>query len=288
MIYNKNGEVFFYENKTFYVGEEIYATESAYRGLIGRITEIRTGEDRETENEGPDIHCEFEEPIMTRDKQYLHDMMFGIEDPALDLVIMAPEMIIPTREIGAGMPEITVYALIEDCVIDGQRHDSVRLYTDFTHAEIMLRKSILEEKKENGCLYELSKNKGYKEEQYSETNFTGFVEYEYCENHYTINIDEVDLTLGIPFVERILNTGLEMKRREDIAEQIEPWEIPTEVKRAAVCDPSLYDRTISALGQKDGYNEAYWEAISEVAHELVEEHKKVHNILKIAKKEGKL
>ena len=152
----------------------------------------------------------------------------------------------------------------------------------------MLRKSIHEEKKENGCLFELSKNKGYKEEQYSETHFTGFVEYEYCENHYTINIDEVDLTLGIPFVERILNTGLEMKRREDIAEQIEPWEIPTEVKRAAVCDPSLYDRTISALGQKDGYNEAYWEAISEVAHELVEEHKKVHNILEIAKKEGKL
>lgn len=242
----------------------------------------------ETENDGPDIYCEFEEPIMTRDKQYLHDMMFGIEDPALDLVIMAPEMIIPTREIGAGMPEITVYALIEDCVIDGQRHDLVRLYTDFTHAEIMLRKSILEEKKENGCLYELSKNKGYKEEQYSETHFTGFVEYEYCENHYTINIEEADLTLGVPFVERILNAGLEMKRRENIAEQIEPWDVPTEVKRAAVADPNLYHRTISALGKKDAYNEAYWEAISEVAHELVEEHKKAHHILKIAKKEGKI
>ena len=108
MIYNKNGEVFFYEDKTFYVGEEIYATESAYRGLIGRITEIRTGEDMETENDGPDIYCEFEEPIMVKDRQYLHDVMFGIEDPALDLVIMAPEMLMPIREIGAGMPEITV------------------------------------------------------------------------------------------------------------------------------------------------------------------------------------
>ena len=288
MIYNKHGEVFFYEDKTFYVGEEIYATESAYRGLIGRITEIRTGEDMETENDGPDIYCEFEEPIMTRDKQYLHDMMFGIEDPALDLVIMAPEMLMPTREIGDGMPEITVYVLKEDCVIDGQRNDSVRLYTDFKHAEIMLRKSILAEKKNGGALFELSKNKGYKEEQYSETHFTGFVEYEYCENHYTICIEEETLTPGIAHAEQMLDVGLEMKRREDIAEQIEPWDVPTEVKRAAVADPNLYHRTISALGKKDAYNEAYWEAISEVAHELVEEHKKAHHILKIAKKEGKI
>lgn len=288
MIYNKKDEVFFYENKTFYIGEEIYATESAYRGLLGRITEIRTGEDRETENEGPDIYCEFREPILEQDKQYLHDMMFGIEDPALDLVIMAPEMIMPTREIGAGMPEMTVFALIEDCVVDGERHDTVRLYTDFKHAEIMLRKSILSEKKENGRLAEWSSNKDYREEQYSETHFTGFINEEYCENHYTITIEEMELTMAMPFVERMLDTGLEMKRREDVAEQIESWDIPTEVKRAVVNDPNLYHRTISALGQKDLYNETYWEAISEVAHELVAEHTKVHKILKIAKKEGKI
>ena len=225
---------------------------------------------------------------MVKDKQYLHDVMFGIEDPALDLVIMAPEMLMPIREIGAGMPEITVYVLKEDCVIDGQRNDSVRLYTDFKHAEIMLRKSILTEKENGGALFELSKNKGYKEEQYSETHFTGFVEYEYCENHYTICIEEETLTPGIAHVEQMLDVGLEMKRREDISEQIEPWDVPTEVKRAAVADPNLYYRTISALGKKDAYNEAYWEAISEVAYELVEEHKKAHHILKIAKKEGKI
>ena len=288
MIYNKKDEVFFYENKTFYIGEEIYATESAYRGLLGRITEIRTGEDRETENEGPDIYCEFREPILEQDKQYLHDMMFGIEDPALDLVIMAPEMIMPTREIGAGMPEITVFALIEDCVVDGERQDTVRLYTDFKHAEIMLRKSIRSEKDESGCLAEWSSNKNYREEQYSETHFTGFINEEYCENHYTITIEEMTLTMAMPFVERMLDVGLDIKRREDVAEQIESWEIPTEVKRAAANDPNLYHRTINALGQKDLYNATYWEAISEVAHELVDEHTKVYKILKIAKKEGKL
>ena len=101
-------------------------------------------------------------------------------------------------------------------------------------------------------------------------------------------VDEMALTMAMPFVERMLDVGLDIKRREDVAEQIESWEIPTEVKRAAVNDPNLYHRTISALGQKDLYNATYWEAISEVAHELVVEHAKVHKILKIAKKEGKL
>ena len=287
MIYNKKGVVFFYEDKTFYIGEEIYAIESAYRGLIGRITEIRTGEDRETENEGPDIYCKFEEPVIYTDMKRLHESMFG-EDPTLDLVIMAPEMIMPTREIGAGMPEITVFALIEDCTVDGEKKDTVRLYTDLRQAEIMLRKSILSEKKDGGCLMEWGSNKEYREDHFSNTCFSAYINEEYCENHYTISIEEMELTASLPFVERMLSIGLEATRREDIAEQIEPWEIPTEVKRAAVYDPTLYDRIVSALGNKDLYNETYWEAISEVAHELVDEHLKVHNILKIAKKEGKI
>lgn len=59
MKYNKSGEMFFYEDKMFIVGEEVYATESEYEGLLGKITEIRTAEDKDTENEGPDIYCSF-------------------------------------------------------------------------------------------------------------------------------------------------------------------------------------------------------------------------------------
>ena len=40
MIINKQGEAFEYEGKKYIVGEDVYATESSYYGLIGVIKEI--------------------------------------------------------------------------------------------------------------------------------------------------------------------------------------------------------------------------------------------------------
>ena len=45
------------------IGEEVFASESSYADLLGGIKEIRTGDDRKIENEGPDIFCAFREPI---------------------------------------------------------------------------------------------------------------------------------------------------------------------------------------------------------------------------------
>ena len=42
------------------------------------------------------------------------------------------------------------------------------------------------------------------------------------------------------------------------------------------------------LEGKDFYNEEYSEAVAEVSHALVSEHKKAEKLLQIAKKEGKI
>ena len=56
MIYKKPGEKFSYEDITYTVGNRVLANEaSEYSGLFGRILEIRTDDDRETENDTPDI-----------------------------------------------------------------------------------------------------------------------------------------------------------------------------------------------------------------------------------------
>ena len=34
MIHNKNGEMFFYEDKMFIIGEEVYAIESTFYGFL--------------------------------------------------------------------------------------------------------------------------------------------------------------------------------------------------------------------------------------------------------------
>ena len=285
MKYNKSGEMFFYEDKMFIVGEEVYATECEYAGLLGRITEIRTGDDKDTDNEGPDIYCSFYPPILKQDAALLSKMRLGCEDLSLDLVIMTPEMLIPTREVGAGLPKMKVYAVIEDCIVDGEEHPTKRLFADPKHAEIVMRQLIHRER-ESGCISEWKTKHFFVEEQYSEQYYTAYYKNEYCFNHYTVYLQEMELSLSMPLLKDLLPLCLGMKYREDVAEQIEPWEIHEAVRRTAINDPSLYIRMQSALSSKEQYKEEYSEAISEVAQTLTKEHANIETMLKKAGKEG--
>lgn len=65
MILNRDGASFEYAGVTYTVGGPVIGTDaSEYHGLYGVITEIRDGDDKETENETPDIYCEFEPPVL--------------------------------------------------------------------------------------------------------------------------------------------------------------------------------------------------------------------------------
>ena len=287
MKYNKSGEMFFYEDKMFIVGEEVYATECDYAGLLGRITEIRTGDDKDTENEGPDIYCSFYSLILKQDAALLSKMRLGCEDLSLDLVIMAPEMLIPTREVGAGLPKMKVYAVIEDCIVDGEEHPTKRLFADPKHAEIVMRQLIHRER-ESGCISEWKTKHFFVEEQYSEQYYTAYYKNEYCFNHYTIYVEEVELSLSVLFAEQMLPVCLGMKYRKDVAEQIMPWEITEEVRRTTINDPDLYAMVANALEKNERYQEEYAEVIAEVAHKLYSEHTRIEQMLKEAKKTGKI
>ena len=100
MIYTKNGEKITSDGHTFAVGERIMATDSDYAGLKGSITEIRTGADKETENETDDVYCcfdfpESEEKVRLLEKHFsaLYGAKKTRDDICLDSVIMAPEEI---------------------------------------------------------------------------------------------------------------------------------------------------------------------------------------------------
>ena len=50
MILNRTGAAFIYDDVTYRIGDSVVANaESVYHGLIGTITEIRDGADKETE-----------------------------------------------------------------------------------------------------------------------------------------------------------------------------------------------------------------------------------------------
>ena len=70
------------------VGDTVVANDlSDYEGLVGTITEIRAGEDKEMDNHGVDIYCAFAYPRFIRQRSDFSDF------PPVDSVIMSPEMI---------------------------------------------------------------------------------------------------------------------------------------------------------------------------------------------------
>lgn len=101
MIVNKQGAEFLYQGNVYRIGDRVVAAEgSEYAGLNGVIFEIRDGEEKETENDTLDIYCSFEKPVLQRDIEelerkfsILYQQKKHLEDIALDVVIMAPEML---------------------------------------------------------------------------------------------------------------------------------------------------------------------------------------------------
>ena len=106
MILQENGARFCTEGKVFTIGGIICANdESEYAGLCGTVMEIRSGDDRETENDTPDIYCAFDPPTsenMVLELEGRFSALYGetktMDDITLDSVIMAPEMLEPSAE----------------------------------------------------------------------------------------------------------------------------------------------------------------------------------------------
>jgi len=127
MVIRKNGAVFCTEDKIFVIGGSVFANdESEYMGLYGTVTEIRTGDDRETENDTPDIYCEFVLPdtqSMLAELESRFSDLYGLPkdmaDISLDCVIMSPEMLEPVP----AKPEESLGSLLTlTCLEDQSDH----------------------------------------------------------------------------------------------------------------------------------------------------------------------
>ena len=102
MVLENYGQCVNTEFGIFMVGQKIIGNTVAdeYEGLTGRITEIRTGDDRDTDNETEDIYVCFEIPddpeLVKRveaDFSASYQEPKTIDEIPLDLVTMAPEML---------------------------------------------------------------------------------------------------------------------------------------------------------------------------------------------------
>ena len=153
MIIKQPGAEFFYEDVCYKIGDRIVGTDaSEYQGLLGSIIEIRDGEDKETENETPDIYCSFDAPVLPYDiaeleKRFseLYQCKKTIEDIILDEVIMAPEMIETIEQADKQLTKLNIYLVSEDWAVDGESDHSVTPCTDYHTAKRILCEKLAKE-----------------------------------------------------------------------------------------------------------------------------------------------
>ncbi len=152
MILSKPGEAFDYNGYKYVVGEEVIGTsKSEYENLIGHIIEIRADGDAETENETPDIYCRFDSPVSPYEIQRLEhtfSALYGqpkkLCDLPLDCVIMAPEMIYPTKNYSEHPASVPVYLLKEQWADKGENDCAFRIYLDKQEAKYNFFKTLAE------------------------------------------------------------------------------------------------------------------------------------------------
>lgn len=213
MILNKPGEIFEYEGRKLMIGDQIVANgESAYSGLFGTITEIRDGEDRETENETPDIYCRFEEPVTPYEIGMLEEKFTNlcgtpktIDDIVLDLVIMSPEMVMTIKETECSKVSIPIFVITEDWADNDDSGFNVWFTHDLTSAKQKMNLAI-KEAMPGGGIFDLLGEDGIKEES-SELSYEIYSEGYYCSSHYSIHIKEDVFTCPAAFINKLANRG---------------------------------------------------------------------------------
>ena len=278
MIINKLGETFEYEGKKYIVGEDVYATESSYYGLIGIIKEVRTDDDMETDNPEPEIYCDFYEPVLQTDKERLQKE-FNSNMYALDGIIMAPSMLVPIREGHCDGQENygKIYLLQEDWSFDGDGQEvNSMAFTNRESALMFLRYRLYQEA-EDGSVSAYQNNETMQVDEGSdwyEIYLDGF----YNDDHYHIRIIELSLAVSESYLKSLAGKVIAVERREHLIEQIEQWEETSEMSdaqySAVINDETLSERIGKKLADDAFYWDSYWQAVSEVASDLIAKHTK--------------
>ena len=198
---------------------------------------------------------------------------------ALDGIIMAPSMVTPIREGCCNGKEKfgTLFLLQEEWAYDG---DGVQTNTmAFTNKEsaLMFFKYRLYQESEDGSISSYRDNDAVVVDEGAE-DYEIFLEGFYNDDHYIIHILELPLAMSESYLKSLTQKVIAVERREHLIEQIEQWEETSEMSdaqySAVINDETLSERIGKKLADDAFYWDSYWQAVSEVASELIEKYAK--------------
>ena len=212
MILRCPGAEYSHDNTSYAIGATVMATDqSPYAGMLGTITEIRDGQDRETDNEAPDIYCSFDTPVIPAEIEKLekvfsnlHGTPKTLQDIALQRVIMAPDMIQVLRDQTEPPLQTDVWVLFEDWSLDGEFGSSLTLFSAYAEARRTMI-DMLRDELDCGILMNIQS-----EEQFSvmsaDNYYEAWIEGEYNLTHYRISLEKTPLHLNESFLRTLSST----------------------------------------------------------------------------------
>ena len=282
MIINRIGAQFTYEGVTYTIGDKIFSNETSdFRGLFGYIKEIRTGDDRETDNDTPDLHCYFYPPFEPKAIAELESRFSNLyrspkklEDIALDEVIMAPDMIqVVTSAHSTHM--ITAFRIEESWVIKGEAGSEVTPALDELQAKQRMAELIHNESTE-GCILEWCDDPQF-EVEITPTFYECWLRDEYCENRYQVKITPIHICVSDELFESIGRKYVDGILRKHFAEQVEDWEeleglTDTQITEM-IAAANVPIRIKKQLNENGYLIESYWESVSEASFDLVKKYR---------------
>ena len=281
MIINRPGAEFIYDGASYKIGDRIIGTsESEYEGLYSSIFEIRDGEDKETENETPDIYCSFEEPVLPHqikklEKNFsdLYQEPKKLEDITLDYVIMAPEMVRVILPDPKPLTQ-TIYSVQEEWADRGEYGSCIsQAYTSEESALQFMMKQLREEM-EDGLVSGMRSDKKFVEESYDDS-YECFIDGDYYENHYRIFITSQQIIVTPEFVREMAGIYHLAMFSEDFESMLEQEDDITQDEAEWLISQS---DTIGMIGtslkKNDSFWECYWNILRNTAEQKLEEYRK--------------
>lgn len=281
MLYSQEGEILWYDGLSYTVGAQVYANESSeYSGLFGKIMEIRTGNDRETENDTPDIYCAFDPPVLSVARKELETVFSdlyhspkSIEELGLDFVIMGPDMLTPLPTPDLDYPQATLYVVASHWANDGEYGSYEIPFTDQLDAKRQFHNDLRNEQ-EDGCIERWRTKSNFAEEE-TESGYECYLDGEYCESHFSIQLKKVSLPLGSCFLNTVASICSVQELKENFLEQVQDWKefqsLTAEQQEKLLTSANIPQQILLQLRNSRPYHEAYREAVSKAAASILAE-----------------
>lgn len=210
MILYKTGETFNYKGKKYTIGAEVIGADASnYAGLLGTILEIRDGEDKNTNNETPEIYCCFDKSVTPYEIQRLEKIFSElyqcpkpVSEIILDQVIVAPNMIKTIEKIENNKFAVPIFIITEDWAENDESDINVWLAEDICSAKLQMRQAI-KDAIEMGGIFDRRGEEDI-EENSSDLFYEIYRDGWYCETHYTICIEEKCVNLSKEFIKHLI------------------------------------------------------------------------------------